>query len=144
MARGDHIKVTRCRGLYTHHGIDMGDGTVIHFAGSPLRGRGARVIRSTLPEFLAGGTCRVVHHRGPVQPPEAVLAAAESYLNREGYCVFRNNCEHFASYCKTGALRSGQVRRLAVAGGATATATVLMATALARVLLSGRGQRRRA
>ncbi|HRT20579.1 MAG TPA: lecithin retinol acyltransferase family protein, partial [Candidatus Hydrogenedentes bacterium] len=34
MARGDHIKVRRF--LYSHHGIDCGDGTVIHYTGSPL------------------------------------------------------------------------------------------------------------
>ncbi len=43
MARGDHIRVYRT--LYWHHGIDAGDGTVIHLSGEPGRSRTARVQR---------------------------------------------------------------------------------------------------
>lgn len=31
MAKGDHIYVERLNGVYAHHGIDCGDGTVIHY-----------------------------------------------------------------------------------------------------------------
>ena len=31
MARGDHIYVNRVGGVYNHHGIDCGDGSVIHY-----------------------------------------------------------------------------------------------------------------
>ncbi len=58
MARGDHVYVRR--GFYTHHGIDAGDGTVIHFAGEPgLTMQTATVTRSPVEEFLAGGVLRV-------------------------------------------------------------------------------------
>lgn len=67
--------------------------------------------------FLAkarGGTCTLALE----DPPEAVLHRAE-YLLENGfgcYQIFRNNCEDFAMYCKTGLLimdgntigRSGQ------------------------------------
>lgn len=54
MGRADHIYVSR--GIYTHHGIDAGDGTVIHFSGEPKGNRDADIKRSTLTEFLSGGT----------------------------------------------------------------------------------------
>ena len=31
MAKGDHLYVDRGLGSFTHHGIDCGDGTVIHY-----------------------------------------------------------------------------------------------------------------
>ena len=34
MSRGDHIYVRRFGGMYVHHGIDAGDGTVIHYTSS--------------------------------------------------------------------------------------------------------------
>lgn len=132
MACGDHIKVTRNKGLYTHHGIDMGDGTVIHFTGTPFQSRSARVVRSTLAEFLGNGGCRVVRHTGPVQAPEVVAQTAESLLQSGDYCMLRNNCEHFANYCKTGVNRSRQVRRLAFLGGATASVVTLVGMTFAR------------
>ena len=33
MARGDHVFVRRWGGIYSHHGIDCGDDTVIHYSG---------------------------------------------------------------------------------------------------------------
>lgn len=118
MARGDHIKVRRCGFLYAHHGIDMGDGTVVHFSGEPLRWRGARICRTPLEDFLRGGRAIAVRHRGAVSPPDVTIARALEALSAGEYCVFRNNCEHFATWCKTGRRHSGQVRRaLHVAAG---------------------------
>lgn len=126
MAKGDHIKVRRCRGLYSHHGIDMGDGTVIHFAGEPFRNRHAAVCRTDMDAFLAGGKPVVVHHRDGAQPVEDVLAAAMEQLYRADYSLWRNNCEHFATYCRTGRRHSRQVGRVFRAGGLAASAAVLI------------------
>ena len=57
MARGDHLKVRR-RG-YWHHGIDCGDGTVIHYAGLEREKSDAYVRRTSLAEFCKGRTVRV-------------------------------------------------------------------------------------
>jgi hypothetical protein len=113
MARGDHIKVYRSFRLYSHHGIDLGDGTVVHFAGEPFRTRRARVVRTDMADFLRGGQARVVHHRKGSLPVDDVVAMAESLLEQGNYSVFHNNCEHFATLCKTGRLKSRQVRRAA-------------------------------
>lgn len=134
MARGDHIKVRRHNGIYSHHGIDMGDGTVIHFSGEPFRRKDARVCRVSLADFLAGGRLSIVEHRGPVRAPEDVAAAAEVCLSRQDYCLVRNNCEHLATWCKTGRSQSSQVRRVfRMAGGAAgASLAVLLPMLVAR------------
>ena len=127
MARGDHIKVRRHSGLYSHHGIDMGDGTVIHFSGEPFRRDEASICRVTMAEFLAGGRVVVVRHRGPVLAPDEVAAAAEAALAKQKYCLWRNNCEHFATACKTGRHCSRQVRRaLQIAAGSAGAAVAVL------------------
>lgn len=131
MARGDHIKVRRWGGLYAHHGIDMGDGTVIHLPGEPLRTRDVRVARTPIDEFLAGGRPVVVKYHREMRSGEEAAATAEALLALPGYCVLRNNCEHFATYCKTGRAKSHQVlRALKVGGLAAGTACTIVATAV--------------
>lgn len=57
MAKGQHIFVRRPPGRMTrgilHHGIDLGDGTVIHFTGSDEKG--ARVFRTNMKAFERNG-----------------------------------------------------------------------------------------
>ena len=50
MARGDHIYVDRFGGVYSHHGIDCGDGTVIHYT-SPNWSERRRIERTSLEQF---------------------------------------------------------------------------------------------
>ena len=57
MARGDHIKVRRRGLLYAHHGIDLGDGTVAHYAEwGKYKGKkgGPHVVRSSMGDFFKG------------------------------------------------------------------------------------------
>lgn len=111
MARGDHIMVKRWHGLYYHHGIDMGDDTVVHFSGEPLRRRDARVCRIPMETFLRDGAKIVVNYQDGIEllSPEETAQLAEEQLEQAGYSLFRNNCEHFARYCKTGKPYSEQV-----------------------------------
>jgi hypothetical protein len=102
MARGDQIYVMRplagMDSIYRHHGIDCGDGTVIHY----YKGNGEPVITRTTMETFALGN--------PVYPykvqvsfiPELVMERAESRLGERQYNLVTNNCEHFANWCKTG------------------------------------------
>ncbi len=125
MALGDHIKAKRAGGLYTHHGIDMGDGTVVHFTGDPVNYRDAVVCRVSMEEFLQGDTLILVDHHGPVLSGEETARIAESLIGMRGYHPLTNNCEHFTTYCKTGRKASAQARRFvkaAVAAGVTALA----------------------
>lgn len=115
MARGDHVLVRR-RPRYTHHGIDCGDGTVIHYVGR--RGTQRVIDRTSIAEFARGGEV-LVRRVEPGQDPEATVRRAESRIGTREYHLLRNNCEHFAAWCATGRASSTQVRRWAVAGHGT-------------------------
>lgn len=133
MARGDHIYVSRWKGCYTHHGIDLGDGTVVHFSGEPLRVRHACVVRESMEVFCGGDTPKVVQHKRPLNDPDEVAETALKHLGKKGYQLWTNNCEHFASFCKTGKPESHQVKRATkVALATVASASVVAAVALVR------------
>jgi hypothetical protein len=127
MARGDHIFVST--ELYTHHGIDLGDGTVVHWTatdpgsnhllgliGSKVQ---AEIRRTPLARF---SQCQPmwVRQYGECDAAETVIARALSRVGDRGYHLADNNCEHFACWCKTGRHHSEQVKNVAavVAGGA--------------------------
>jgi len=110
MARGDHVRVRRLG--YWHHGIDCGDGTVIHYSGELFDNkRNASVQRTPMGEFARGGRVETVVH-DELDTPDCVMMRAESRLGDSGYRILLNNCEHFARWCKTGRHESRQVRSL--------------------------------
>jgi hypothetical protein len=107
MAAADHLQVPRQHGLFHHHGIDLGDGTVAHY----LEGR--EILRSPLEAFSRGQPVSLVPY-----DPQACSAAgvtlrrAMGRLGEQNYNLLFNNCEHFAHWCKTGRHRSAQVEGL--------------------------------
>lgn len=110
MARGDQIYVMRelvgIPGRYEHHGIDCGNGTVIHYSKAKEE---AEISRTPFQAFSWGNP---VYTRVPgmaVFVPEVVIERAESRLGERRYDMFFNNCEHFASWCKTGQSESRQL-----------------------------------
>ncbi len=102
MAAADHLRVPRQHGLFLHHGIDLGDGSVAHY----LEGR--EILRSPLAEFSRGQEVSVVSH-DQASPAGVTLRRAMSRIGEQNYNLLFNNCEHFANWCKTGRHRSGQV-----------------------------------
>lgn len=116
MARGDHIRVDR--GGYSHHGIDVGDGTVIHYTGEVGQKTNAAVQQTSLVTFAAGGVVEIVEYADP--PSDSVLDRARSRLGEDRYHLVLNNCEHFARWCRTGSHQSDQVAGAAAAAAATA------------------------
>ena len=107
MGFGDHLYVERVGGLYSHHAIDCGDGTVIHYwvDGLPFS---SSVRRTTLGEFAEGGEVRVRLY-GECDPPDTVVSRALNSLGARGFDPLTSNCEHFAVWCKTGRVESSQV-----------------------------------
>ncbi|HEU5038124.1 MAG TPA: lecithin retinol acyltransferase family protein [Nocardioides sp.] len=115
--RGDHVYVRRR--TYSHHGIDCGDGTVIHYVGPRRSVR--RIERTSWAEFAAGAEVHVRPYRTRL-PADEIVRHAESRIGTEGYSLVTNNCEHFATWASTGSPGSSQVRRWAVAApGAVAS-----------------------
>ncbi len=104
MAAADHLQVPRQHGLFNHHGIDLGDGTVAHY----LEGR--EILRSPREEFSRGlGITVVDYPTGGCSPAGVTMRRAMGRLGEQNYNLLFNNCEHFAHWCKTGRHRSNQV-----------------------------------
>lgn len=117
--RGDHIRVQRMEGLYTHHGVYVSDREVIHFTGadddSILDWDKPEVISTDLATFLKGGVLEVKEYTDEeftdLYSPEQVVSYARACLGDKGYNLIFNNCEHFANVCTLGRFRSNQVDR---------------------------------
>jgi hypothetical protein len=106
MAYGDHLKVQRF--IYTHHGIDCGDGSVIEFA--PKRSVGM-VRRVSMSDFAEGGQVEVVEHPDRAYSRNMIVWRAKRRIGEMGWSLLRNNCEHFATWCVTGSVESQQVQQ---------------------------------
>lgn len=131
MARGDHIYVCRdaykgvCVGrtLYTHHAVDMGDGTVIEYVTATSAKRDSVIQRRLLANFAQGGRVEIRQY-GMRLDHETAAARAESMLGTAGYDFFTNNCEHFASWCVTGHPSSSQIENGVASAGLVGTTAI--------------------
>jgi hypothetical protein len=117
MARGDQIYVMRpfiqVEGVYEHHGIDCGNGTVIHYS----KAEGEPTIRRTsLKDFAWGNPIRVKPYTVSYIP-DVVIQRAESRLGERRYDLMTNNCEHFANWCKAGRNESEQLSNYGLGTG---------------------------
>ncbi|MFS6826641.1 lecithin retinol acyltransferase family protein [Cyanobium sp. ATX-6F1] len=129
MAAADHLQAPRQHGLFNHHGIDLGDGTVAHY----LEGR--QILRSPVEEFSRGQPLIVVPYAEA--SPGVTLRRAMGRLGEQRYNLLFNNCEHFAIWCKTGRHRSPQVEDWLHTGslGALAIGQFMPAALIAAVRL---------
>ncbi len=109
LAPGTELIVDRL--AYRHHGIYLGEGLVIHYAG---RIRCPHGLIETVPLRSFVGKRRVQVGRRPAESlhGEAIVRRARSRLGERRYAIFSNNCEHFCSWCQVGESRSKQVDRL--------------------------------
>jgi hypothetical protein len=102
---GSHV-VTPRRG-YLHHGIYVGGGKVVHYAGLAHGLRRGPVEEVSLVRFARG---RPVWMRpGSVFDQQEVVCRARSRLGEQRYRLLSNNCEHFCEWCLRGEPRSFQV-----------------------------------
>ncbi|MBN3739652.1 MULTISPECIES: lecithin retinol acyltransferase family protein [Burkholderia] len=104
---GAHL-ATRRPG-YVHHGIYIGDGNVIHYAGWSRRASGGPVEVITLDGFRAGFGLAVIRHARTLYDGAEVARRAASRLGECRYRLLTNNCEHFCLWCLFGVGRSEQV-----------------------------------
>jgi hypothetical protein len=149
VARGERLEVRRWLAgtalPYWHHGIDMGDGTVVHARPHDFRNPfgGGSVVRTSLAEFAEGREVRLTLEPPALFPAEEVARRAAALVGRDGYCPVVANCEHFASWCATGERRSRQVEAV-VRRVVTAAATVvagIVALRGGRAVAGGRSAR---
>lgn len=135
---GTHVITPRR--WYCHHGIYIGNGQVVHYAGFKSLLRRGPVECTTLDTFADGhgievGTVQHARYGGA-----DVVRRATSRLGEDAYHLLRNNCEHFCNWCVHGTPTSMQVERLAhdPLRALLATACLLHAWIWARVY-AGRG-----
>ena len=106
---GAHLAASR-RG-YTHHGIYVGRGMVVHYAGLSRLLRSGPVEEVTMAQFSMGWPVGIVRDRESTYSPQEIVLRARSRLGENRYNVLRNNCEHFCNWCISGRSRSIQVER---------------------------------
>lgn len=99
------------RALYTHHGIYVGDGRVVHYAGFAYGLRRGPVEQVSLERFARGRTVRIQPGQRSFDSRE-VVARALSRLGESRYRFLTNNCEHFCAWVLRDECRSGQVERV--------------------------------
>jgi len=107
---GAHLLTPR-RG-YTHHGIYVGNGRVVHYAGLYRALSRGPVEEVSLEEFADGQPVRVKLGAAALYPAAAIVERARSRLGENRYSLTTNNCEHFCEWCLRGESRSEQVERL--------------------------------
>jgi len=155
---GDLIEIDR--GTYQHWAVYIGNGCVVHLAPpSEVPGAGASSVMSVLYEkaivkmedlWDVVGTNQwevnnALDKKYEPRPVKEILEEAHELAGTElNYCVFRGNCEHFATVMRYGKAESRQVRKAVEVGVGACVATMvgLGVLALAGAIFgSGRKER---
>jgi hypothetical protein len=114
---GDHL--VSSRRFLTHHGIYIGNGQVIHYAGLASGLQAGPVKVSSLEDFLADHPYKVREYTMRTYSREESVERARARIGEDLYHPAFNNCEHFVAWCITWKTRSTQVDMLfGLTGGA--------------------------
>lgn len=108
---GDHLVTTRMG--YSHHGLYVGNGQVIHYAGFAAGFSKGAISLTSAEEFTQGHACYIKPHDSALYDAPSRVERAYSKLGEDEYNLFSNNCEHFVSWCFDGKKSSEQVQRAA-------------------------------
>jgi len=127
------------RRAYFHHGIYVGNGRVIHYAGWFHSARGL-IEEVTLERFTEGRPFSIGRIPADRNGGNQIVRRARARLGERSYHLLRNNCEHFCNWCQLGQYRSEQVEALSRLGllffgilqTLRATPTIFLAMVLSR------------
>ena len=103
---GMHLKSSRT--IYSHHGIYIGDGKVIHYSGLAEGLSFGRIEVTTLNEFSGTTGYEIIKHDNIKYSSHEIVKRAKSRLQEDAYHLLTNNCEHFANWCIEGNHNSKQ------------------------------------
>jgi hypothetical protein len=106
---GAHLTTSR-RG-YTHHGVYVGHGRVVHYSGLSGFWQCGPVEEVSLVRFAADHSVQIVDHDRSTYSPQEIVQRALSRIGENDYRLLTNNCEHFCTWCVCGVGRSVQVER---------------------------------
>lgn len=107
---GAHLATSRL--WYTHHGIYIGTGKVVHYSGLSRYWRSGPVEEVTLSDFVSGHSVWIVDHAQSTYSANVIVGRARSRVGEHDYRLLTNNCEHFCNWCVIGLSQSAQIRRL--------------------------------
>ena len=110
LSLGAHLVTPRPR--YTHHGIYVGEGHVIHYAGFAHSWQAGPVEELTLLEFASAHPLGLVDHRQSRYSAQQIVQRARARLGEHDYHLLKNNCEHFCNECIDGLHHSVQAQSL--------------------------------
>lgn len=122
MQRGDHLITSR--GIYTHHGLYVGNGKVVHYAGLSQGFKKDGIELTGLDNFEQGSKSHIENHLVCLYNAEERVARARSKIGVNSYNVMFNNCEHFVNWCFDGYKSSSQVGGKNLSDGAKDLAVV--------------------
>lgn len=104
---GTHLVTPRFG--YQHHGIYIGNGKVLHYAGLCQWWRIGPVEEISLSCFSAGHQIWAKEHLKAKYQGALAVARARSRLGEKRYSLFNNNCEHLCTWSIDGIGYSEQV-----------------------------------
>ena len=94
---------------YTHHGIYVGDGKVVHYGALMYDIIRKPVEEVSLEAFAEGRPVYQVLHAESAFCAEEVISRARTRLGEKRYRLLTNNCEHFVEWCLHDVHRSFEV-----------------------------------
>jgi Lecithin retinol acyltransferase len=106
-ALGAHVVTPRFG--FSHHGIYVGDGNVVHYGALIYDVIRKPVEEVSLECFAQQRPVFVVDHDETTLSEEEVIRRARSRLGEGSYRLLTNNCEHFCEWVLHGEARSFQV-----------------------------------
>jgi hypothetical protein len=106
-APGAHVVTPRFG--FSHHGIYVGDGNVVHYGALIYDVIRKPVEEVSLECFAQKRPVFVVDHDETTLGAEEVIRRARSRLGEGSYRLLSNNCEHFCEWALHGEARSFQV-----------------------------------
>jgi hypothetical protein len=104
---GSHLVSDRCG--YEHHGIYVGNGRVVHYAGFAGSVHRGPVEEVDLDRFAAGHPLSIRATPRARYVGDEAVRRARSRLGENHYRLLTNNCEHFCAWVLLGESRSEQV-----------------------------------
>lgn len=116
LALGAHLITPRLG--YWHHGIYVGDGKVVHYAGLSRTCHRGPVEEITVDRFTAGRPLLVRQDRQHKFSCQDAVQRARSRVGESQYRILTNNCEHFCNWCLNNEHRSDQADSLLAWRGA--------------------------
>ncbi|KAK3602554.1 hypothetical protein CHS0354_003807 [Potamilus streckersoni] len=146
---GDTIEFPR--GYYSHWAVYIGDGKVVHLTGDENDGINGNFDSGNLfticgqrfnkayvkvEDFwnvVLGSKANINKNKDKKMRPlekEEIVQRAMSKLGEIGYNVMWCNCEHFASWCRYGKVKSDQVEKVLTWSAVGATAMALLGIAV--------------